>query len=325
MVRDVLYLSHAPEPVYEIIRAQVPGGYRLLTLTSNSDDERIQKISQAEVVIVASYPLTRQMIEAARLLRLVHHQGVGYEDTVAWSALVERGIALALTPSGTTTGVAEHAILLMLAVLRRLPFADSELRAGRWHINSLRPVSRELAGMTVGYVGMGRIAQAVAERLRVFDTRGLYFDKMQLASGREALLNVRACEMDEVLSKSDIVSLHVPATAETRHMINAETIARMKPGAFLINTARGSLVDEAALHDALSQGRLAGAGLDVFEREPPLDSPLLSLPNVVVTPHISAGTRDAMAQKMQAVFANVERFFRGERLENQVQLRPTAA
>ena len=118
-------------------------------------------------MIAASYPLRRDVIDAAARLRLVHHQGVGYQDTLDLAALKARGIPVAFTPEGTTTGVAEHTVLLMLAVVKLLPFADSELRAGRFHINALRPASRELAGMTIGYVGMGRIARATAERLRV--------------------------------------------------------------------------------------------------------------------------------------------------------------
>jgi phosphoglycerate dehydrogenase-like enzyme len=325
MTRKVLYLSHAPAPVYEIIRGVVPDGYALITLRENSDGERLEKIRDAEVAIVAATPLTGAMIDAAQRLRLVHHQGVGYQDTVDWQALAARGIRLALTPAGTTTGVAEHSVLLILAAMRRLPFADSELRLGRWHINALRPVSRELAGCTIGYIGMGRIAQAVAERLRPFGTRGIYHDKVRLSGEREAALAVNFVALDALLASSDVVTLHVPATPETRHIIDAEAIRRMKRGAYLINTARGALIDEAALAAALREDRLAGAGLDVFEKEPPTGSPLLPLPNVVLTPHISAGTRDALTQKMRALFANVERFYRGEPMDDEVPLRPVAA
>lgn len=191
------------------------------------------------MVIVGAAPLTGELINAARSLRLVDHQGVGYHDTVDSGALAARGIALALAPEGTTIGVAEHTVLLMLATLRRLSYADSEWRAGRWHVNSLRPVSRNLAGRTIGYVGMGRIGQAVAERLKSFDTQGLYFDPLRLSAEREASLSVRAVSLDEVLAQADIVTLHLPATAATRHLIDAQALARMKRGSYLINTARG--------------------------------------------------------------------------------------
>lgn len=316
----ILYLSHAPADVYDIVRSEVPSGCVLVTLESNDDAERMAKIADAEIVIVAAYPLTGAMIDAAKALRLVHHQGVGWQDTTDSAALKARGIALATTPAGTTTGVAEHTVMMMLAVTRRLPFADSELRQGRWHINSLRPVSREIHGLTIGYVGMGRIAQAVAERLRPFGAPGLYFDPVALPADRAAGLNVAAAGLADVFARADIVTLHVPATPETRHIVDAAALKRMKRGAYLVNTARGPLVDEAALADALREDRIAGAALDVFETEPPLDSPLLGLPNVVLTPHIAAGTRDALAAKMRSLFANISRFRDGKPLENAVEL-----
>jgi phosphoglycerate dehydrogenase-like enzyme len=313
-MKRVFYISHATPEVYAIIRAQVPAGYELVTLERDSDDERRARIAECEVVIVAANPLRKPLIDAARRLELVHHQGVGWQDTTDHAELKARGIPLALTPEGTTVGVAEHTVLLMLAVLKLLPFADAELRQGRFHVNALRPASRELAGMTVGYVGMGRIAQAVATRLAAFGTRGVFFDPA-VASFED----LEPASLDGVLAASDIVSLHLPLTRETRHLIGARALGRMKPGAYLVNTARGGLVDEAALVAALESGRLAGAALDVFETEPlPAGHPLTKLRNVVLTPHVSAGTRDALSTKMRALFANVERFYRGEPLANRV-------
>jgi phosphoglycerate dehydrogenase-like enzyme len=313
-MKRVFYISHATPEVYAIIRARVPAGYELVTLERDSDEERRARIADCEVVIVAANPLRKPLIDAARRLELVHHQGVGWQDTTDHAELKARGIPLALTPEGTTVGVAEHTVLLILAILKLLPFADAELRQGRFHVNALRPLSRELAGMTVGYVGMGRIAQAVATRLRAFGTRGVFFDP-NVAAFEE----LERTSLDAVLAGSDIVSLHLPLTRETRHLIGAAELARMKPGAYLVNTARGGLVDEAALVAALESGRLAGAALDVFETEPlPAAHPLAELRNVVLTPHISAGTRDALSTKMRALFANVERFYRGEPLANRV-------
>ena len=313
-MRKVLYLSHATPEVYAIIREAVPAGYELVTLERDSDDERRAKVADCEVVIVAATGFRRAVIEHARNLKLVHHQGVGWQDTTDHEVLKARGLPLALTPEGTTLGVAEHTVLLMLAALKLLPHADAELREGRFHINALRPVSRELHGMTVGYVGMGRIARAVAERLRAFGTKGIYCDpNVPVFEGLESR------SFDEVLQQSDIVSLHLPLTAQTRNLIGPAQIARMKPGAYIVNTARGGLIDEKALAKALESGRLAGAALDVFEAEPvAAGHPLARLRNVVLTPHISAGTRDALKTKMRALFANVERYFRGEPLNNRV-------
>jgi phosphoglycerate dehydrogenase-like enzyme len=317
----VLYLSHATGDVYDIIRAAAPAGFELVTLESNDDAERKRRVRECEVVIAASHPLRRDVLDCAERLRLVHHQGVGYQDTLDLAALQARGIPVAFTPEGTTVGVAEHTVLLMLAVVKLLPFADSELRAGRFHINALRPASRELAGMTIGYVGMGRIGRATAERLRSFGTTGVYHDPaVRLAPDEEVALGARAAGLDELLGTADIVTLHVPLTPATRHLIGRDALAKMKPGAYLVNTARGGLVDEQALVEALAAGRLAGAGLDVFETEPlPAGHPLVTFRNVVLTPHISAGTRDALATKMRAIFANIERFYRGEPLRNEVR------
>ena len=313
-MKRILYLSHATPEVYSIIRAAVPAEFELVTLDEDSDNERCQKIAQCEVVIVAATPLRKPMIDAAQQLQLVHHQGVGWQDTTDHVELKRRRIPLALTPEGTTVGVAEHTVLMILAALKLLPFADSELRQGRFHVNALRPVSRELSGLTVGYIGMGRIAQAVAERLGAFGTRGIFFDPaVSTATG------LQGKSFEQVLQEADIVTLHVPLTAETRHMIGAPEIAQMKRGAYLINTARGGLIDEAALEGALKSGHLAAAALDVFENEPvPAGHPLSRLHNVVLTPHISAGTRDALQTKMRALFLNVQRFFRGEPMQNRV-------
>ena len=318
----VFYFSHAPQNVYDIIREEVPPGFELVTLAEDSDDERKVKLADCEVVIVAARPMTREFVDAAPQLQLLHHQGVGYQDTVDVAALKARNIALALTPAGTSIGVAEHTVLLTLAACKRLPYADSELRRGRWHINSLRPYSFELFGRTVGYIGMGRIGQATAARFRAFGTLGVYFDPhVQLPAAREKELGVSRVEFDRLLAAADIITLHVPSDAATYHMIDEAALKQMKPNAIVINTSRGSVIDESALCRALKQGRLAGAGLDVFETEPfRSDNPLAAMPNVVLTPHIAAGTRDALKAKMQDLFQNVRRFFNGEALENQVML-----
>ncbi len=318
----VLYFSHAPENVYAIIRHEVPDGLELITLEKDSDEERKDKIAECEVVVVAANPMARNFVEAAPKLKLVHHQGVGYQDTVDLEALRENNIALALTPEGTTIGVAEHTVLLILAACKRVPFADSELRQGRWHVNSLRPLSIELYEKTIGYVGMGRIGQETARRFKAFGTLGIYSDPyVQLSPDREAEFGLRRVEFDTLLSEADIVTLHVPAGEATYHLIDEAALRQMKKTAILINTARGSVIDEAALCRALNEGWIAGAGLDVFEQEPfRPDNPLASMPNVVLTPHIAAGTRDALRAKMQALFKNVQRFFNGELLENRVNL-----
>ncbi len=321
-MRKIFYNSLATEEMYGLIREVLPAGYDLVTLEADDDSERCQKIHECEVAIVAAKPISTEVVTAAEKLLLIHHQGVGYHDTVPVETLRERGIRLALTPVGTTTGVAEHAVLLALAAAKRLSFADAELRQGRWHINSLRPVSVELHGKKVGYIGFGQIAQAVAALFKAFGTSGLYFDPyVAEAKERDAGLGVTKASLEKVLSNSDIITIHTPLTKETHHLIGDAQFALMKPTAILINTARGPVVAEQALVKALQTGKILAAGIDVFESEPVSpENPLCTLENVVLTPHISAGTIDALLGKMRALFANVERFFQQGLLENEVNL-----
>ena len=223
-----------------------------------------------------------------------------------------RGIPLALTPEGTTLGVAEHTVLLMLAALKLLPYADSELRQGRFHINALRPSSRELSGLTIGYVGMGRIAQAVAERLRAFGTRGLFYDP-HVRGIRDWSRAPRrsACA-------ADIVSPAPAALPRDAAPYRRAPLARMKPGAYLVNTARGGLVDEAALADALDSGHLAGAALDVFEAEPVAAGHPLSDCATWCSRRTSRPDARRAEDQDERALRQFERFYRGEPLANRI-------
>src|SRR5829696_5333054 len=195
-----------------MIRDAAAGRCELVTLERDDDAERIAKLADADAAIVASTRFTRPLIEAGRKLAFVHHQGVGYHDTIDIAALAERRIPLAITPGGTTVGVAEHTVMLILAMLRRLPFADAELRQGRFHINALRPLSRELRGRTVGLLGAGRIGRAVAERLAPFGVRVIYFDLAGVPAGVETALAMERRSFDALLAEAEIVSLHLPFT-----------------------------------------------------------------------------------------------------------------
>ncbi|MEP6824425.1 MAG: NAD(P)-dependent oxidoreductase, partial [Ramlibacter sp.] len=192
------------------------------------------------------------------------------------------------------------------------------MRKGHWHVNTYRGESREIAGMTVGYVGFGRIGQAVAARLASFGARAIYHDLTEAPAGTNA---ERVQHLGELLARADIVSLHMPLMPSTRHIINAKALMHMKPGAILINASRGGLVDEAALVEVLRNGHLAGAGLDCFETEPvEVDHPLFSLYNVVLTPHTAAATGDALKTKMAALFDNIAGWTSTGTLRNEVKL-----
>lgn len=319
MSYTVIYWNRAMPDVYEVIRSQMPAGWRLVTLAGDSKEGWLAQLREVDFMIVADWPITEETLAAAPRLRMVQHQGVGHER-IDKAALKARGIPLALCPAGTTVGVAEHTILLILAVYKRLVVADTKLRQGTWLQWGLRSVSFELAGKTLGLVGFGRIGQAVAQRARAFDARIIYHDPY--LKGRPAgadAWGAREVPFGELLRQADIVSLHVPTTDETRRFMSTRQFEQMKPSAVLINTSRGAIVDEPALVKALEARTIAGAGLDVFEREPiQPDNPLLGMENVVLTPHIAAGTVDALTEKMRSAFANLQRCLRGEPIHDRV-------
>jgi phosphoglycerate dehydrogenase-like enzyme len=317
-VSVVLYAEPLPPDLQPFVRAEVPPGWALEVVQSRSPDELRRRLAGAEFVVVATARIDAEILAAAPRLRHVQHQGVGY-DNVDVPACRARGVSVALTPEGTTTGVAEHTFLLLLALYKRLREAETRLRAGDWPVWELRSGSFEIAGKTLGLVGFGRIGQALARRAGAFEARVLYYDPFRPPPEVEQRLGVTYRPLDELLGEADVVSLHLPLSPETRHLIGARELALMRPTAILLNTARGALVDEGALVQALASGGIAGAGLDVFEREPPQEgNPLLGMENVVLTPHIAAGSADAFRVKMRAVFANLARVARGEAPINQV-------
>ena len=318
----VMYYSHATEDVYGLIEKAAGGDFEMVFLNANDFDERCQKIADVDALIATVTYLDKAHLDAATSLKVIHHQGVGWQDTTPWQEIKRRDIPLAITTTGTTLGVAEHTVLLMLAAAKRLPYADSELRKGIWHTNSMRVVSRELYGKTIGYIGMGRIAQAVAERLKGFGCPGIYFDPIaDLPADQASNLGIRAGDLSEVLRSADFLTVHVPLTDDTRYLIDADAISQMKSDCIVINTARGGIIDENALAEALKAGDILAAGLDVYEQEPPNpDNPLFALPNIVLTPHISAGTKDAMTQKMNMLFDNLRGFFKTGELENRIDI-----
>jgi phosphoglycerate dehydrogenase-like enzyme len=306
----VVYLEPVPPDVEAVVRSRLPPAFALRV--RRGDETAASVLTDADFALVATTPLPEAAITAAPRLRLIQHQGVGYDKTDVVAA-ASCGIPVALCPTGTSVGVAEHVFLLILALYKRLIEADASLRQGQWLQWALRPSSYEIAGKTLGILGLGRIGQEVASRAKAFDADVVYFDVCRPTADIEQALGVRYAPLADVLAHADIVSLHLPHSVDTRHLIGLVELARMKTSAILINTARGPLIDEAALVDALRAGQIAGAGLDVFETEPlQPDHPLLALPNVVLTPHIAAGTVDALTAKMDACFANMLRVSKGD-------------
>ena len=246
-------------------------------------------------------------------LKIVSNFGVGYNN-IDVAAARELGIVVTNTPDVLTDCTADIAMILLLTVARRTGEGERHLRAGEW--TGWRPthmLGTKVAGKTLGIVGLGRIGKAVAKRAHHgFGMRILYHDSYPIPEADAAALGAEARSLEDLLAESDFVTLHCPATPDTRHLINAETLKTMKPGAFLINSARGDVVDEAALVQALNSGTIAGAGLDVYEGEPSVTPELLAMENVVLLPHLgSASTETRVAMGMRAV-ANLEAYFKGD-------------
>lgn len=268
----------ASEPEFEVIGT---GGMdRAATLAA---------ISEADALIIRSATrVDAEMLSVAAKLKAIARAGVGV-DNVDLDAATQRGVAVMNTPDGNTIAAAEHAFGLMLALARHVPQAHASMVAGRWDRKAF--MGTELRGKTLGLIGLGRIGQAVAIRARAFEMEVLGYDPKP----REAReLDIEIVSLDDLYARSDFISLHPSLTDETRGMIHADAIAKMKPGVRIINVARGPVIVDEALAAGLESGQVAGAALDVYDQEPPAaDNPLIGHPAVVHTPHLGASTRDA--------------------------------
>ena len=257
-------------------------------------DARRQKVASelqdAEALIVRSATkANRELLEQAGKLRVIGRAGVGV-DNVDLEAATHKGVVVMNTPGGNAMSVAEHSIALMLALARSVPQADASLKQKRWEKKAF--LGQELRGKALGLVGFGRIGAEVARLAQAFGMQVTAYDP-HISPRIASDLNVRLVPLEEIFSSSDFISLHASATPESRHLVNARTLGLAQPGVRIVNCARGELVDEAALLAAIEEGRVAGAGLDVFETEPPKDFRLVVHPHVIATPHIAGSTEEA--------------------------------
>jgi D-3-phosphoglycerate dehydrogenase / 2-oxoglutarate reductase len=233
--------------------------------------------------------VTAKVIDAASRLKVVGRAGIGV-DNIDLAAATQHGVVVMNTPYGNAVTTAEHALALMFALARQLPEADRSTQAGKWEKSKFMGV--ELTGKTLGIIGCGNIGSIVADRARGLHMKVIAYDPFLLPQ-RAASLSVERVELDELFRRADLITLHVPLTNQTRMMINATTLAVMKKGVRIVNCARGGLIDEAALKDALVAGHVAGAAFDVFEQEPAKENPLFGVPGFVATPHLGASTEEA--------------------------------
>lgn len=287
----VLCTDPLPQMFVDMCQALLPGGVDFAAVPTMEEQAFARMAGDAEVLFVLHRRIDAPLLALAPNIRLIQRNGIGYEniDLVAAKAA---GIPVSYTPGANAGAVAEHTILLMLAVIKRFVAAEQGARSGGWPMLELVQAGiGDLAGATVGLVGLGHMGRAVAERLQPFGTKIVYYARRRVDPAIESRLQTTYLPLPELLAASQIVSLHVPLTAETHHLLGDAQFALMQRGSYMVNIARGGLVDEAALRRAIESGHLAGAALDTVQREEPGGNPFTDLPQVIVTPHTAGPSR----------------------------------
>ncbi len=282
----ILVADDLPASALDLLRAE---GWDIDARTGRTPEQLANDLKDADAIVVRSATrVTSALIDAAPKLRAIARAGTGV-DNVDVPAASARGIVVMNAPGANSVSVAELAMALVLALARHIPGADAAMKQGKWEKKKF--LGEEVRDKTLGLVGLGRIGQEVARRASAFGMTIVAHDPF-VSEQTAAQLDVELVGLDELFSRADYVSLHMPSTDHTRHLVNAERLAKAKKGIRIVNTARGDLIDEAALADAIESGQVAGAALDVFEKEPTVDHRLQKLPQVVATPHIAASTRE---------------------------------
>ena len=309
----ILFAPKQDPVVMEIARSLTPPGFELVEVDFGTP-QFIEAAADAEFYMGLARNMGGEFFRSAPKVKLVQLLSAGY-DRVDVEAARKAKVPVSNNGGANAIAVAEHTVLLMLAVLKQLVRFHQDVVAGKWRppASSESPVY-ELSARTVGIIGLGNIGKKVARRAAAFDARVQYYDILRLTEAEEDALGVRFVLLNELLRTSDVVTLHVPLNDSTRRMIGARELSQMKPGAILVNTCRGPVVDENALYEALKGKRLAGAGLDVLVEEPPAKNhPLFALPNVTLTPHSAGPTWENWAARFRNGFDNIERVAAGRK------------
>lgn len=308
----ILLTNHYEGKPAEIIKSAVPDGFELEMLESVSQQELEGKVKEADYLLVSGrLKINRTVLENATNIKMIQRTGVGL-DSIDLEYIRNHDIPFYVNKGVNAQSVAEHTILLMLASLRNLVEINENTKRGIWKKQAQGVCTHELCGKTVGLIGMGAIGRKVAGMLKAFGAEVLYNDVSKMKQEDENALGIKFSTREEIIEKSDIISLHCPLTDDTRHMINDRAVNKMKNGVILINTARGGLIDEAALINGIKNGKIAGAGIDVYEKEPVDNSEVLNLQNVITTPHIGGVTYDSFYQMMYQAMRNIEMFDKGQ-------------
>lgn len=311
-VARVVFLHGLPQEIVDLVTSYTPEGFTTTSVDGKlPEEELIKVVKEAQFIVVYRARLSDRVLRAATEARLVQLLSAGY-DRMNLKLMKELGIPCASNGGANSWAVSDHAVLLMLSLYKYLVLADKSAREGRWSAPIDRLKTYEMANKMVGILGFGNIGRKVAQRVQGFEARVQYYDKYPLPEQRDRELNVERVPLDELFRSSDIITCHTPLTPETRHIASRERMALMKPSAVLINTSRGPVVDEPALIEALREGLIAGAGLDVFEKEPvDLDNPLLKMENVVVTPHRAGTTWNTWFRRAEFAYQNIKRVWEG--------------
>jgi phosphoglycerate dehydrogenase-like enzyme len=310
----IVFSPPMPKDIMDECRAMVPQGYEL-AVVDRAAGGGLEAHKDAEYFIgFARGDMGPDFYKILPKLKLVQLISAGY-DRLDVAAAKAAGVPVANNGGANSTAVAEHTWLLILGVLKRLAWQHNNVVAGKWRIGDLAENRLyEVEGKTLGIVGLGTIGKKVARRAHGFDMPVIYYDTVRLTEDQEDALNVRFVLLDELLREADVVSLHVPLNASTRNMMSARQFGLMKPSSVLINTCRGPVVDEAALHQALVSGQIAGAGLDVMVEEPGKPGhPLYTAPNITITPHMAGPTWENWPKAFRNAFDNIQRVARGDR------------
>ena len=324
MSKTLLSLAPLSAEIVKLLIRQTPDVPDFEVIPGNEmSKEEVKKAFSSADVILGDYTfkqkITADIVFAARNLKLIQQPSVGYQH-IDVDACTARGIKVANTAGANTVSVAEHTIAWGLCLLKNMFHANTSTKSGGWEQMSIK--SAELQGKVWGIVGFGRIGQAVAERLKPFQlSRIIYHDIHRPQPSVEQALGVEYTEMTNILSQSDIISLHAPLTDATRNIINEDALNSMKPGAYLINVARAELVDEKALAVAIMKGKIAGAGIDVFSEEPvAMNNPLLAVESerLLFSPHVAGVTDEAAGRIINMAAANIARVLKGEKPESLV-------
>ena len=302
----VLVTDPISEEGIKILKAEQ--GVQVDIETKLTKEQLIEKIKDYDALIIRSETqVTREVIEAGKNLKIVGRAGVGI-DNVDVPAATEKGIIVANAPEGNMIAACEHTISMMLSMSRNIPQANASLKSGKWERSKFMGV--EVLGKTLGVVGMGRIGGEVTRRARCMGMEVLAYDPFTTPERAQAI-GAKLTTLDDIYENSDYITVHTPLIPSTRHMISTPQFDKMKKGVRIINCARGGIIDEAALYEALKSGKVAGAALDEFEKEPPVGSPLLELNKVIATPHLGASTQEAQVNVAITIAEQVINAFKG--------------